>query len=148
MKINDTKTVAACAFTLMAASANAGIQMVDQPYREVQEIEFSIGDKPTVRTSAVVPIPVVPLEVWPIKKSSYLHETLRQWTARAGWTLVWGLGEHEDLRMEAGNDFRGDFKTVITDLFNSFPASVRINAELRPDNTPPLIFINRDDGAR
>lgn len=150
MKINDSKTIAACALVLMAANASAQIQMASQPYREgqeIQEIQFSMGDS-NVQTAPVIATPVVPLEIWAVKRSSYLHETMRQWANRAGWTLVWGLGENEDLRMEAANNFQGDFKTVVADLFNSFPASVRINAELRPDNSPPLIFINREDGAR
>ena len=145
MKLNDPKTIAACALALLAANASAEIQMAEQPYQEDQygrQIEFSIP-------SAAIPAPVAaPPEIWAVKRSSYLHETMRQWATRAGWSLVWGLGENEDLRMDAGNNFQGDFTTAVSQLFNSFPASVRINAELRPDNSPPLIFINREDGAR
>lgn len=151
MKINEptTKTIAACAIALLAANASA-IQMATQPYREspeIQKIDFSVAGV-SASTSSISSLPSGPVEIWTIKRESYLHETLREWSARAGWTLVWGLGENEDLRMDAGNDFRGDFKTVIKELFNSFPAGVRINAELRPDNSPPLIFINHQDGAR
>ena len=147
MKINNPKTTLIGVFALLAFNADAQIQMAQKPYQSANEPEIGFSfDTPA--PPPVIQTPVVPLEVWAVKRSSYLHETMRQWSTRAGWTLVWGIGENEDLRMEAANEFRGDFKTVVTDLFNSFPPTVRINAELRPDNKPPLIFINRDDGAR
>jgi len=149
MKTTNAKTMSACALVLLTTNVGAEIQMAAQPYYDAQEIQFSIGTPPSAPALPLPPPPaVVPVEVWQVKRASYLHETMRQWAARAGWTLVWGLGEHEDLRFEAENKFYGDYKTVITKLFDSFPPSVRINAELRPDNSPPLIFINREDGAR
>ena len=144
MKISNSKKLTLSGFALLAFNASAQIQMATKPYEpasNVPEIGFSFDAPPAAQ-------PLAPPEIWAIKRSSSLHQTLGHWSDRAGWTLVWGLGENEDMRVEACNNFQGNFQTAVTDLFNSFPASVRINAELRPDNTPPLIFINREDGAR
>jgi len=153
MKSKISNTAAACALIVCATNGHAQIVMATEPYQEEQKIQFSIeAPKPTVvvvpETKPLVVTPVKSIEVWTVRPASYLQDTLREWAKKAGWSVVWGLGEHEDFRFETGNSFEGDFKTAVTTLFDSMPNKIRIHAELRPDNTPPLIFVNREDGSR
>lgn len=83
---------------------------------------------------------------WNVKSGNLLKETLTDWTAQAGWSLAWMLGENEDFRLEAGDTYKADFKTAVHGLINSLPPTVRIRAELRSDNTPPLLYVIREEG--
>jgi hypothetical protein len=83
-----------------------------------------------------------------VKPGSYLHETLLEWSARAGWSLYWGLGDDVDFRLEVGAKYPSDFKDAVHKLFDSLPESMRIKAELRVDNSPPLLYVTRDEGGR
>jgi hypothetical protein len=83
-----------------------------------------------------------------VKPGSYLRETLLEWSARAGWSLYWGLGDDVDFRLEVGATYPSDFKAAVYKLFSSLPESIRIRAELRVDNSPPLLYVTRDEGGR
>jgi len=83
-----------------------------------------------------------------VKPGSFLKEVLLEWSARAGWYLYWGLGDDVDFRLEAGATFPSDFKAAIHKLFGSLPESIRIRAELRADNSPPLLYVTRNDEGR
>lgn len=85
---------------------------------------------------------------WVVKAQSHLRETLREWATEAGWDVWWALPEQDDFRAEAGDTYKGDFKSAVRGLFDSLPAQIRIRAELRPDNVPPLLFVTRDEGVR
>ena len=83
---------------------------------------------------------------WEARAGVNLRETLGKWTADAGWALVWDY--EGDLEMRAGSTFQGDFKAAVAGLFNALPQSIRIRAELRPDNAPPLLYVTRDAAGR
>lgn len=85
---------------------------------------------------------------WEVKSGANLRATLQEWSTNAGWTLVWGLPDDADFRFDTGNIYVKDFKATIHDLFNSLPHTVRIRAELRPDNIPPLLYITNQEGTR
>jgi hypothetical protein len=83
-----------------------------------------------------------------VKPGSFLRETLHEWATRAGWSFFWGLGDDVDFRLEVGNSYPGDFKSAIYGFFGSLPANLRIRAELRLENSPPLLYVTRDEGVR
>ena len=83
-----------------------------------------------------------------VKPGSFLRETLQEWSARAGWSFYWGLGDDVDFRLEVGANYPSDFKAAVYKLFSSLPESIRIRAELRVDNSPPLLYVTRDEGGR
>ncbi len=83
---------------------------------------------------------------WEAKAGVNLRETLGKWTADAGWALVWDY--EGDLKMRAGSIFHGDFKAAVAGLFDALPQYIRIRAELRPDNAPPLLYVTRDAAGR
>ena len=85
---------------------------------------------------------------WVVKSGDFLKDTLAEWVTKAGWSLVWSLGEREDFRVNTGDVYESDFKTAVHSLFDSLPPTVRIRAELRPDNDPPLLYVTRDEGGR
>lgn len=87
-------------------------------------------------------------KVWVIASGGSIRAAVTEWSQRAGWQFVWGLEEREDYQFNAGNRFTGDFRTAIYGLFNSLPLDVKVRAELRPDNTPPMVLITRDEGIR
>lgn len=86
--------------------------------------------------------------VWQVASGSSIRNAVTEWSQRAGWAFVWGLDEKEDFLFQTGNKFTGDFRTAIYGLFNSLPTDVKVRAELRPDNTPPMVLITRDEGIR
>ncbi len=141
----------------LLASAQSIIEKTDLPYLVKPEIQFVIEapKKDAAAQSDVLtfvidtpepPAPLPPPEVaWTVVSGSYLRDTLQEWSAKAGWSFVWGLSSAEDFRLEAANVYIGDFKDGVRDLINALPARVRIHAELRPDNTPPLLHITRND---
>lgn len=100
-----------------------------------------------VVATAAVQVPA-PVATWDAKSGASIRSSLKEWSDRAGWQLVWALDEREDYRLMAGNNFSGDFKMAVTGLFNSLPLDIKVRAELRPDNTPPMIYITRDEGIR
>lgn len=144
MNTKDLKIGILCALIMYTVTAQASIDMSEKPYTTEPEINFTFGPKKAIEIVAPV-VPSVPLEIWTVKPASYLQDTLREWATKAGWSLVWGLSDKEDYRLDTGNNYPGDFKTAVKALFDSMPEKVRIYVELRPQNTPPLIFINRDD---
>jgi len=83
---------------------------------------------------------------WEAKAGVKLRETLGKWTTDAGWALVWDYDG--DLEMRAGSTFHGDFKAAVAGLFDALPQNIRIRAELRPDNAPPLLYVTRDPAGR
>lgn len=85
---------------------------------------------------------------WNIKAGDTIRTSVQEWAQRAGWHLVWQLEDREDFKFLAGNRFAGDFKAAVYGLFNSLPLDVKVRAELRPDNTPPMVVITRDEGVR
>ncbi len=85
---------------------------------------------------------------WNIKAGDTIRTSVQEWAQRAGWHLVWQLEDREDFKFLAGNRFSGDFKAAVYGLFNSLPLDVKVRAELRPDNTPPMVLITRDEGVR
>lgn len=86
--------------------------------------------------------------VWQIQAGSSIRAAITDWSQRAGWQFVWELDEREDFQFMAGNRFTGDFRAAVFGLFNSLPQDVKVRAELRPDNTPPMVLITRDEGIR
>ena len=141
----------------LLASAQSIIEKTDAPYMAMPEIQFVIeshNNKPSTKSEALtfevetlkLPSPLtVPDVAWTVVSGSYLRDTLQEWSEKAGWSFVWGLSGAEDFRLEAGNVYIGDFKDGVRDLINALPARVRIHAELRPDNTPPLLHITRGE---
>lgn len=126
-------TVSMC--LALSAAAQQGVKTVDAPY------------VPASNAKAVVD--VVPIEsAWTVKPGSLLRESLQEWTTKAGWSLVWGLSEQDDFRLNSGNSYDGDFKTAVVGLINSLPATVRIRVELRTDNVPPLLYVTTEEGIR
>ena len=100
-------------------------------------------------TPKVVPVmaamsPLVP--TWIVKKNGLLSETLQGWSHRAGWSLVWSMPNGQDFRLNTGNSYSGDFTSAVKGLINSLPSSVHIQVQLRPDNTPPLVYVTNDEG--
>jgi len=89
-----------------------------------------------------------PEEEWVIEAGNTIRNSVQSWADRAGWQLVWSLDEREDFEFLAGNRFTGDFRSAIYGLFNSLPLEVKVRAELRPDNFPPMVLISRDEGTR
>jgi len=85
---------------------------------------------------------------WVAKNGGYLRETLKEWTTRAGWGLAWALGDDDDIHLGGGDTYRADFQSAVTDLFNSLSGNIHIRAKLVPDNTPPLLYVTRDDRSR
>lgn len=83
---------------------------------------------------------------WIVKDGDSVKGVLREWGERAGWDVVWDY--EGDLHAKAGLSMQGDFKYAVRELFAAFPISIKIRAELRQDNTPPLLYITRDEGAR
>jgi len=129
------------------------------PVAEKSPVVPVVVQVPVTPTSEVASVVVPPLKpevpppppeiVWSVVPGSYLRDTLQEWATKAGWSLVWGLSEKEDFRLETGSSYAGDFKNGVRDLINALPARVRIHAELRPDNTPPLLHVTRnDEGSR
>ncbi|WP_137922300.1 TcpQ domain-containing protein [Hydrogenophaga sp. 2FB] len=86
--------------------------------------------------------------VWQIQSGSSIRAAITDWSQRAGWQFVWDLDDREDFQFLAGNRFTGDFRAAVYGLFNSLPLDVKVRAELRPDNTPPMVLITRDEGIR
>lgn len=158
-------TFVALALTGAAAHAQA-IKKSQEPFVEVQTLPFAPAAalKPllnatlAVENVVAIPAPIVvapvapppppPLETWTATSGSLLSDTLSAWSKQAGWAFVWGMSEKEDFRMDAGNTYAGDFKTVVTSLINSIPPHIRIRAELVTDNIPPLLYINKEEGAK
>jgi len=94
------------------------------------------------------PAPMAPpLAQWQVRSGSYLHDTLAEWTTKAGWGFEWAMPPDQDFRMGASDTYEGDFKTVIKTLIDALPQGVRIRAELRPDNSPPLLYVSAEEGA-
>ncbi len=85
---------------------------------------------------------------WAVTAGASLRETLGAWGAKANWSLVWLTGEQSDYQLMAAHVFHTDFKSAVRGLFDSLPGTVRLRAELRPDNSPPLVFVTRDEGVR
>lgn len=141
----------------LLAAAQSIIEKTDLPYVVKPEIQFVIdvpkqntaGQSDVLTFVVETPKPAAPLPppevAWAVVSGSYLRDTLQEWSAKAGWSFVWGLSETEDFRLEAANVYVGDFKDGVRDLINALPARVRIHAELRPDNTPPLLHITRNE---
>lgn len=90
---------------------------------------------------------LAPQEPWLVTQGALLRETLHEWSLKSGWSLIWGLSDQDDYRLETGNSYQGNFKEAINGLINSLPLTVHIHAELRSDNTPPLLYITREEGA-
>lgn len=146
-------------FPLLAA-ADSIIEMTNLPYVVKPEIQFVI-DVPKQNSAAksdvvtlVVetpkqefpsPPPAPPAVAWSAVSGSYLRDTLQEWADKAGWSFVWGLSPTEDFVLGTSDVYVGDFKYGVRNLINSLPARIRIHAELRPDNTPPLLHITRDE---
>lgn len=109
-----------------------------------------VGEKNFVASTVkVAGPPQAPAQViWLAKSGSFLRDTLGEWSLKSGWSLVWGLSDEEDFRLETGNSYPGDFKKAVFDLIESLPLTVRIRVELRPDNTPPLLYVIREEGVR
>lgn len=93
-------------------------------------------------------ITTAPEQEWVIQSGQTIRNSVQSWADRAGWQLVWSLDEREDFEFLAGNRFTGDFRAAIYGLFNSLPLEVKVRAELRPDNFPPMVLISRDEGIR
>ena len=132
---------------LSSVCASAAIQVTTQEYVEEPEIIFSIGAPKSAPIVIAVPAPaqVVKVEVWEIKQNSYLQDILKEWSDRAGWSLVWGLDKKIDYQMNAAHSYKGDYKTAVKMLFDSMPPNVHLDVELRTANNPPLLFIKAEE---
>lgn len=139
----------------LAAQAQTSIVVSSEVFMEALPFAAPVRTElPIMVSSPALPLqPPTPLQppeiVWSVVSGSYLRDTLQEWATKAGWSLVWGLSEKEDFRLETGSSYSGDFKNGVRDLINALPARVRIHAELRPDNTPPLLHVTRnEEGSR
>lgn len=89
-----------------------------------------------------------PSKSWELRPGIFLRAALQEWANEAGWSLVWAMPERDDFRIDSGNRFTGDFKDAVVGLFDALPQHIQIFAELRPDNSPPLIYVTREQGVR
>lgn len=145
---------------LVAVSAHAQVVRVVPEEFPVQATPASLPIKPLKKPAAAAQdraqdnkgeiqvVTEVREQFWNIKSGETIRSAVQEWAQRAGWHLVWQLEDREDFRFLAGNRFSGDFKSAVYGLFNSLPLDVKVRAELRPDNTPPMVLITRDEGIR
>lgn len=124
--------------------STASVTVLDKPYDAPLPISGPDAGGPGLPIANAPPPPRPPPPMWRVKDGAYLSDTLRDWAKVSGWAVVWRMSEQEDFRMDAGNLYQGEFKKAVADLFNSLPPSVRLHAELRPDNVPPLLYVTRD----
>lgn len=103
---------------------------------------------PPAPVVALVAVATPPAAVWSVKSGDLLSDTLREWSKKAGWAYFWDVPEKSDFRLGASNQYLGEFKVGVTDLFKSLPTSVRVRVELRADNTPPLLYVTQEEGSR
>lgn len=130
------------------ASAQSSIQIVAEPFQTNPVIPFAPFAPAVQEEEKPKEVAVIVKESWIVKPGSLLRDTLREWSKKSGWSLVWGLSDQNDFRLETGNSYEGDFKAAIFGLINSLPATVRIRAELRTDNVPPLLYVTNEEGVR
>lgn len=153
MNIRSHQFVTLGALVLSSVSANAQIQISPQAYIDEPEIVFSIGEP---KSAPLAPQPVVAapppiavkVEVWEIKQSAYMQDILKEWSDRAGWSLVWGLDKKIDYQMNAAHTYKGDYKNAVRMLFDSMPSNMHLVAELRTTNNPPLLFIKQEERSK
>lgn len=70
---------------------------------------------------------------WSARSGRTLHALLTEWSARAGWTLIWRSAY--DYPLEASANFPGDFAQAATMLVSGFAeASPPPRAKLFRDN--------------
>lgn len=109
----------------------------------VDDADFQALPSPSSATKGAFAV-----ETWQVRSGDLLSQTLKDWSAKAGWALVWDFPEKDDFRLGASNVFHADFKSAIYSLINSLPASVRIQVNLHQENSPPLIHVMSEEGGR
>jgi hypothetical protein len=73
------------------------------------------------RTSITTPPFTAPEPSWPIEPGKSLRQTLTEWTARAGWHLVWSPSLAQvDYLIEAGYVWHGDFLKAVKELMRNY----------------------------
>jgi len=71
---------------------------------------------------------------WSVRSEDTLQSTLRGWTAREGWSLVWDA--RNDYRIRASADLGGDFLSAVRALSDAVNMT-------SPDLTVTLYLGNR-----
>lgn len=142
-----------CAAALICASLATATQ-ADVVFEDEPTAPSLTSAQKATASSAAAAMPF-PIQVagqpavkpgWIVRSGSLLRETLSEWCKQEGWAIVWNLSDKEDFRLEAGHVYPNDFKSAVAELINSLPAKVRIRVELRPDNSPPLLYVTKDEG--
>ena len=80
-------------------------------------------------------------ETWRVPPTASLRQVLLDWASRAGWIVTWDASV--DYETVVGNEFSGGFEEAVTELFNAFPAVIKLRAELRTANVPPLLIVTQ-----
>ena len=103
------------------ASAVAAVAAVDAEGASEQVTLTSQQALPVHATAQV-------LESWEITPAdATLRNSLRKWTEKAGWQLLWEAGSDVPIPVKAS--FEGDFRTAVLALFDTLSASeVALNA--------------------
>jgi hypothetical protein len=123
-----------------AGSMQAGVA----PTKQAVEVALATETAPV---PVVEQKPIVP--VWVVTPSARLKLVVREWAARAGWTVEWHIRDaqtqdEQDFVLGGGMRVEGDFPTAVHALFNSLPEKIKVRAKLAPDNFPPLLYVYRE----
>lgn len=104
----------------LADSAVANVTTGNSLAIATSPVAHELAQLPTAQAQAE-PTPVAPQQ-WEVSPAdTTLRNSLRKWTEKAGWQLLWEAGSDVPIPVKA--TFDGDFRTAVLALFDTLSAS-------------------------